>query len=153
MKAETNPLTRGAIAAFCSSGRLWRTLCLAGSFAPFAGLAADCVTPQPKPETQDILLGSGFRVVKAVTPAQRAHRKTLPGGRVTIVMREGRTWYVFPDAAHNRIYVGNSNQYQSFLLTYQDEQLTNGETGEANLAKDSAEWDAWNALGVWGGPD
>jgi hypothetical protein len=64
----------------------------------------------------------------------------------------GKTWYVFPDAAHNQIYAGNSNQYQSFRLAYQDEQLTNGETGEANLAEDSAEWDAWDALGVWGGP-
>jgi hypothetical protein len=98
-------------------------------------------------------LGSGFKVVTPSTPEQQALLKKLRPGKFSVVNRKGRTWYVFPDLAHNQAYVGNADQYQSFQQSYQDEQLTNDETQEVNLAKDSAEWDAWNALGVWGGPN
>jgi hypothetical protein len=152
LKTEAKPSTRGIIGDFPHPARLLKTLCLVASFALAAGLAVSCATRQPTAETQDMLLSSGFKAVKAVTPAQQAHLNTLPRGRVTVVNRKGKTWYVFPDAAHNQIYLGNSNQYQSFLLTYKDEQLTNGEIGETNMAEDSAEWGVWDALGVWGGP-
>ena len=147
----TKTLVRVTFRNLPRSAQLLKTLCLAGSFALVATLATSCASPQPTAETQDILLASGFKVVTPSTPAQQALLNKLPRGRVTVVNRKGKNWYVFPDAAHNQAYIGNSNQYQSFRLSYQDEQLTNGETGEANLAKDSAEWDAWNALGVWGG--
>jgi len=151
LKTELKPTTGENAAGFGRTGRWLRILCLMGSFALAANLAVSCATKQPTAETQDILLASGFKVVTPSTPAQQALLNKLPRGRVTVVNRKGKNWYVFPDAAHNQAYVGNSNQYQSFQLSYQDEQLTNGEIGEANLAKDSAEWDAWNALGVWGG--
>ena len=150
---QTKPLIWRRIEIGSRSALLWRTLCLAGSFGLLATLATSCATQQPTAETQDILLNSGFKVVKPSTPDQQALLKKLPRGRVTVVNRKGKTWYVFPDITHNQAYVGNQNQYQSFLLTYQDEQLTNGEIGEANMAKDSAEWAAWDALGVWGGPN
>jgi hypothetical protein len=152
LKSEAKPSSRKNASYFGRPAELLKILCLLGSFALVAGLATSCATPQPTAETQDILLSSGFKVVKAVTPAQEAHLKSLPRGKVTVVNRKGKTWYVFPDAAHNQIYVGNSNQYQSFKLTYQDEQLTNGEVGNVNMAEDSAEWGAWDALGAFGGP-
>lgn len=123
-----------------------------GSLALAAILATSCATPQPTPETRDVLASSGFKVVTPSTPAQQALLKKLPPGRVTVVNHKGKTWYVFPDKALNQAYVGNLSQYQSFHQTYQDEQLTNGGIGDVNMVKDSAEWDAWDALGVWGGP-
>ena len=115
-------------------------LFIAGALLAFA---AGCTTSQPTPETRDLLLSSGFKVMTASTPAQSAHLKTLPPGKITTVNRNGKTWYIFPDAAHNRIYVGNRNQYKSFRQSYQDEQLTNGQVETANLREDSAGWNSW----------
>jgi hypothetical protein len=152
LKTEAKPSSRKNVRYFGRAAEFLKILCLVGSLMLVASLVPGCATPQPTAETQDILLSSGFKVVKAVTPAQETHLKSLPRGRVTVVNHKGKTWYVFPDATHNQIYVGNSNQYQSFQLTYQDEQLTNSEVGNVNMAEDSAEWGAWDALGVWGGP-
>jgi hypothetical protein len=152
MQTKPKPSSCPAIEIFCYPARLWRALCLLGSFALVASLATGCATRQLSPETQDVLLGSGFKLVTPSTPDQLALLRKLPPGKFTVVNRKGKTWYVFPDTAHDRAYVGNPSQYASFRQSYQDEQLTSGETGEVNLAKDSAEWDAWDALGVWGGP-
>ena len=152
-KTKVKPPTRRISGDFPHLPRLLRTLCFVASFALVAGLATSCVTRQPTAETKDILLGSGFKLVTPSTPEQQALLKKMRPGKFTVVNRKGKTWYVFPDLTHNQAYVGNADQYQSFQLSYQDEKLTGDETGEANLAKDSAEWDAWNALGVWGGPD
>ena len=132
--------------------RLWRAVSLAGSVALVASLAAGCATKQPTQETQDVLLGSGFKMVTPSTPEQQALLKKLPPGKFTVVNRKGKTWYVFPDLPHNQAYVGTPDQYQSFKLSYSDEQLTGAQLGNVNLAEDSAEWGAWDALGVWGGP-
>lgn len=132
--------------------RLSRIVCLVGSLALIASLATSCATKQPTAETQDVLLGSGFKLVKPATPDQQALLKKLRPDRFTVVNRKGKTWYVFPDLAHNQAYVGTADQYQSFKLSYSDEQLSNGEVGQADLAEDSAEFAAWDALGVWGGP-
>jgi len=152
MQTKPEFSTRGSIEILWRLARLWRGLCLAISLALAAGLATGCATKQPSAETQDVLLGSGFKLVTPSTPDQQALLKKLPPGKFTVVNRKGKTWYVFPDHPHNQAYVGTPDQYQSFKLSYSDEQLTNGETGQVNLAKDSAEWGAWDALGVWGGP-
>jgi hypothetical protein len=123
-----------------------------GCFALLVNLATGCATRQPTAETQDVLLGSGFKVITPKTPDQQALLKKLPRGKFSVVHRNGKTWYVFPDLAHNQAYVGNQDQYESFKQSYSDEQLTNAQVGNANLAQDSAEWGAWDALGVWGGP-
>jgi len=108
-------------------------------------LATGCSTPQPTPETHDRLLASSFKAMTASTPAQQAHLKTLLPGKITTVNRNGKTWYIFPDAAHNQIYVGNQNQYQSFRQSYQDAQLTGAQIGMTNLREDSVGWNSW----VW----
>jgi len=152
MKVEMKPSTRESLEILLSPVRLWHVVCLMGSLALVAGLATGCATHQPTQETQDVLLGSGFKMVTPSTPDQQALLKKLPPGKFTVVNRKGKTWYVFPDLAHNQAYVGTPDQYQSFKQSYSDEQLTNSETGDLNMAEDSAEWDAWDALGVFGGP-
>ena len=33
---------------------------------------------------------------------------------MTLVQKSGKTYYVFPDAAHNRAYVGGPKRYQAY---------------------------------------
>jgi len=108
-------------------------------------LAAGCATPKPTQETRDILVASGFRVVKAATPAQQAHLKTLPPGKIAVVHRDGKIWYVYPDAAQEQIYVGDHSQYQSARQTLQDARLEGwqDEAVNADGGGDSGEWVVW----------
>jgi hypothetical protein len=57
---------------------------------------------------------SGFRPYSAKTAAQKAHIQGLPADKLTKVNRHGTNMWVYPDAANNQIYVGNSAQYNAF---------------------------------------
>ena len=75
----------------------------------FAALTA---IASPKPES--LLLSAGFKAKVATTAKQRQELQTLPEGNVSPVMQRGKTFYVYPDATRNRIYVGNEAEYQTY---------------------------------------
>jgi hypothetical protein len=109
-------------------------------------LAAGCATPRPSQETRDILLSSGFHVVKAATPAQQAHLKTLPPGKIVVAHRDGKTWYVYPDAARGQIYVGNQAQFQSARQAMQDAKMESWQDEVVNTdggGDDPGTWVVW----------
>ena len=99
-----------------------------------------CATPKPSRHTEDLLQSSGFNVVVATTPAEKAQLQTLQPGKLTVVHRDGKTWYVYPDAAHHQLYFGNPQQYQAYLQAYQDDQMVRGQLGSALLHEDTVEW-------------
>jgi hypothetical protein len=109
-------------------------------------LGAGCATPQASQETRDILLASGFHVVKATTPEQQAHLKALPPGKIAVAHRDGKTWYVYPDAARGQIYVGNPAQFQSARQTMQDAKMESWQDEAVNTdggGDDSGAWVIW----------
>jgi hypothetical protein len=106
-------------------------------------VAAGCSTAQRVRQTETLLVASGFKTVMASTPAQQAHLKMMPPGKIALVKRNDKTYYVYPDAAHDRIYVGNRNQYLAYRQYYQDEQLSNGQIEGADLHEDAAIWSFW----------
>jgi hypothetical protein len=92
------------------------------------------------------LIASGFHTVAAKTPSQRAHLQTLPPGRIAAVHRNGKVWYVFPDAAREQIYVGNQSQFQSFRQTMQDEKMLAWQdfaVDEIGEEESSSTWLVW----------
>ena len=108
--------------------------------------ANGCATPQPTQETRDILIASGFHTVAAATPAQRAHLQTLPPGKIAVVHQKGKTWYVYPDAVREQIFVGNESQFQSFRQTMQDEKLLTWQVAAADAegeSESSSSWVVW----------
>ena len=64
--------------------------------------------------------------------------KALPHDKVTMVQENGKTYYVFPDAAHNQAYVGGPNQFETYrqLRLKQKEKV---EAAEMNLDA-STDW-------------
>jgi hypothetical protein len=107
-------------------------------------VAAGCSsTTQRTQQTETLLVASNFKTVLAKTPAQQAHLQTMPPGKFAIVKHNDKTYYVFPDAAHNRLYVGNHSQYLSFLQSFQDEQMSSGQMEGADLQEDAAIWSFW----------
>jgi hypothetical protein len=63
---------------------------------------------------ENTLVLSGFKIISPVTPAQIAQLKHLPTNKVAMVQRNGKPYFIFPDVAHNHLYVGGLDQYQAY---------------------------------------
>src|SRR6478672_13456065 len=77
-------------------------------------LTVGCATTSSTQNKESMLVASGFKVITPKTPAQQQKLQQLPPGHVAVVNRNGRTYYVFPDAAHNQAYVGGPHEYQAY---------------------------------------
>ena len=66
------------------------------------------------PQKEVMLQQAGFKTHTATTARQKEHLRALPEGKVSIVMQNGKTFYAYPDVAHNRVYTGNEAQYQAY---------------------------------------
>ena len=56
----------------------------------------------------------GFKVLVATTPAQRDWVKTLPPGKIRPMQRNGKHFFIYPDAPRNQIYVGGPKEYEAY---------------------------------------
>ncbi len=75
--------------------------------APAAGPSAAQVEP--------LLVAAGFKTVVASTDRQLQQLPTLPAGQVTAITQTGKNWFVYPDLARNRVYVGTEAEYRAYL--------------------------------------
>jgi hypothetical protein len=98
---------------------------------------------------ENLLIAAGFKVIVPKTAAQQQKLKALPADKVTLVQKDGKTYYVFPDAANNQAYVGNPNQYQTYRQLRLENKLANDNLEAAEMNQDaSMDWGSW---GGWGG--
>ena len=112
-------------------------------------LTVGCSSTQTQSK-ENLLIAAGFQVIAPKTAAQQQKLQALPAGKVTLVQKGGKTYYVFPDAAHNQAYVGGPTQYQAYQQLRLVNKLENENLEAAELNQDaSMDWGAW---GGWGGP-
>ena len=71
-------------------------------------------TAYGSPQPESLLLSAGFKARVAKTISQRQELKTLARGKVSPVTQNGKTFYVYPDAQRNQLYVGTEAQYQAY---------------------------------------
>jgi hypothetical protein len=109
-------------------------------------LAAGCANIQSK---ENSLAAAGFRVVTPKTAAQQQKLKALPPDKVTMVQKDGKTYYVFPDAAHNQAYVGGPKQYEAYRQIRLKKKLANEQLEAAEMKLEAKEMD-WGGWGAWG---
>ncbi len=114
-------------------------LALAAAFA-----VVGCSTAQ---KTENLLSAAGFKAIPATTPQQQAHLKTLPAHKVTMVVRDGKTYYVFPDQAHKVLYVGQDAQYQEYQRLRLQNQMAEDQVQAAEMNSEYG-WGAWGGFGV-----
>lgn len=88
-----------------------RTINLA--LVALVSLLGACATTA-SPRAENVLLSAGFKAKVATTAKQREELQTLPEGKISAVRQKGKTFYIYPDAPHNQIYVGNKEQYQAY---------------------------------------
>jgi hypothetical protein len=78
--------------------------------AALVGLLAGCASSSPSPAVQRkeaLLTQSGFKMIAANTPQQLQQIQWLPPDRISIVNRNGKRYYVYPDPGQKALYVGH----------------------------------------------
>jgi hypothetical protein len=121
---------------------------LIGAIALLA-MAVSCTEPQRETQNKEkFLIAAGFKVIVPRTTAQQKRLKALPTDRLTLVHKDGKKYYVFPDAANNQAYVGGPTQYQAYRQIRTAIQFRN-ESLEAAGFGEETDWGTW---GGWGGP-
>jgi hypothetical protein len=123
---------------------------LIGAFALLA-LAVGCGSTQTQ-NKENLLIAAGFKVIVPRTAAQRQKLQALPADKVTLVQKDGKTYYVFPDAANNQAYVGDPAQYQAYKQLRLANKLANENLEAAEMNQEaSMDLGAWGGWGVRGG--
>jgi len=92
-----------------------------------------------------VVIAAGFKTITPRDADQQQKLQALPPGQLAQITRNGQTFYIFPDAANNRAFVGGPDQYQA-LVNYRLSQHLAAEqlaTSPA-YADPSLGWDTWN---------
>jgi hypothetical protein len=134
---------------------------LAGVAVACTVLNLGCATTQTSTQNREAMLAAaGFKVITPKTASQKQKLQNLPAGKVTMVQKAGKTYYIFPDPAHNQAYVGRPREYQTYLQMRTDKKLAAESLETAEMYQDaSMEWSAWGgwdagfgSFGPMGGP-
>src|SRR6266700_2555128 len=114
-------------------------------------LTVGCATTQSSTQNREsMLVASGFKTVTPKTPAQQQKLQNLPPGKVTMINKHGKTYYIFPDPAHNQAYVGGPNEYQAYQQLRATNKIATENLETAEMYQD-AEMD-WGRMGMGVGP-
>jgi len=123
--------------------------------ALIVGCAATPSAPPPStPQNDSLLVAAGFKTVVASTDKQLQALPALPAGQVTVVSQTGKNYFVYPDPAHNRIYVGTEKQYQAYMTLRAQNNLPAPDPQRSYFQQDAAmrkadtrdlsvPWDVW----------
>lgn len=118
-----------------------------------AAMLMSCATSQTTMQNREsMLVASGFKVITPKTAAQKQKLQNLPPGKVTMIQKRKKTYYIFPDPAHNQAYVGGPKEYQAYQQLRAENKLAREDLQTAEMYQDATmEWSAWEgAEGVWG---
>src|SRR5436309_8462817 len=126
--------------------------------AACAAFLIGCATTQTTTQNREsMLVASGFKVITPKTAKQQQKLQNLPPGKVTMIQKRGKTYYIFPDPTHNLAYVGGPKEYQAYQQLRATNKLVKENLETADMYQDEAmEWSLWcGGHGVWeplGGP-
>ena len=92
-------------------------VCKSALWALAMAFAAGCasVPPPPPVPSESLLTAAGFKTLVASTPQQQQHLLALQQGTVSQIQQTGKHYFVYPDIANKRLYVGTPKEYQAYL--------------------------------------
>ena len=127
-------------------------LFLSSIAAGCAAVLIGCASTQTTQNRENMLVASGFRVITPKTAAQKQKLQNLPTGQVTMMKKGKKTYYIFPDPAHNQAYIGGPKEYQAYQQLRADKKLSREDLQDAEMYNDATmEWSMWSGgEGVWG---
>jgi len=116
-------------------------------------LTVGCATTSSTQNKESMLVASGFKVITPKTAAQQQKLQQLPPDHMAMINKNGRTYYIFPDAAHNQAYVGGPKEYQAYQQLRAANNIVNENLETAQMYQDAAmDWGAWGGWGAGWGP-
>ena len=130
-----------------------RRILLYSIAVPCTALLVGCATTQTTIQNREsMLVASGFKVITPKTAAHQQKLQNLPPGKVTMIQKRGKTYYIFPDPAHNQAYVGGPKQYRAYQQLRAENKLSKEDLETAEMYQDSEmQWSLWGGgEGVWG---
>ena len=74
-------------------------------------------------DKENAATGAGFKIITPAKPEQLALLQKLPPDKVTPITYGGKVYYILPDLANNRAYVGGPRQYQAYKQFRQKQQM------------------------------
>src|SRR5947208_10876321 len=115
-------------------------------------LTVGCATTSSTQNKESMLVASDFKVITPKTAPQQQKLQQLPPGKVAMINRKGRTYYICPDAAHNQAYVGGPKEYQADQQLRAANNIPNENPETAEMYQDGEmQWGAWCGCGKdWG---
>jgi len=102
-----------------------------GAFAVAALLAGGATAAPPRVDESQ-LSALGFKVLVATTKVQEDWVRSLPPGKIRPMQRNGKKFFIYPDASRKQIYVGGPAEYDAYQQLHPEEQQS------AQSAKDAA---------------
>src|SRR5262249_25302076 len=107
-----------------------------------AALLISCASTQTTTQNREsMLVASGFKVITPKTAAQKQKLQNLQPGKVTMVQKGKKNYYIFPDPAHNQAYVGGPKEYQAYQQLRAENKLTKEDLQDAEMYQDATmEW-------------
>jgi hypothetical protein len=115
------------------------------SAAALLALTIGCASTQTSMQNREsMLVASGFKVITPKTAAQQQKLQNLPQGKVTMIQKGKKTYYIFPDPVQNKAYVGGPKQYRHYQQIRADNKLAKESLETAEMYQDaSMEWSVW----------
>ena len=130
-----------------------RPILLATITVACTAMLLSCANTQTSTQNREsMLVASGFKVITPKTAAQQQKLQGLAPGKVTMIQRKGKAYYIFPDPAHNVAYVGGPKQYRNYQQLRAENKLTKEDLETAEMYQDAQmQWSLWGGgEGVWG---
>jgi hypothetical protein len=117
--------------------------------AAWTVLLLSCASTQTSTQNREsMLVASGFKVITPKTAAQQQKLQNLPPGKVTMIQKGKKTYYIFPDPVQNKAYVGGPKEYQAYLQLRATNKLVTEDLETAEMYQDAEmQWSLW---GGWG---
>ena len=109
-------------------------------------------------DKENAAIGAGFKIIKPKKPEQAEILRTLPPDKVTRITYGGKPYYVLPDLANQRAFVGGPKQYQAYLK-FRREQTQNAENYQPPVeivevvGNGPVGWGDWEGWGTDDGMD
>src|SRR5258705_10195376 len=116
-----------------------------GAIALLALTVGCASTTQTSTQSREsMLVASGFKTITPKTAAQQQKLQKLPPGKIAMIQKAGKTYYIFPDVAHNQAYVGGPKEYEAYRQLRAENKLANENYETAVIYQDEAmNWGAW----------
>ena len=115
------------------SSRRTNLLMILSALAVSTFVAGSASAAPPRIDESE-LLASGFKVLIATTPVQKEWVQRLPPGQIRPMQRTGKTFFIYPDASRNQIYIGGPKEYEAYRQLHPETQLAAREAAKQGNA-------------------